>query len=45
MDKCQVCHKEISTRICNKCGKLICDRCYVSKLDVCIECGAKVLNS
>jgi len=44
MDKCQVCKNELGTKMCKKCGKVVCDSCFISHLGVCINCGAKVMR-
>ncbi|MFH1972554.1 MAG: hypothetical protein ABIJ18_03705 [archaeon] len=42
--KCQVCHGDIAFKICPKCGKLVCRGCFLSKFNICIECGPQYIQ-
>lgn len=39
MGLCSICGKPGAMHSCHLCGRLVCDRCYVFKKGVCIECG------
>ncbi|QSG05559.1 Zinc finger domain [Halapricum desulfuricans] len=39
---CDVCGQPDVDHVCDRCGRLVCDRHYDAELGVCTECGSEI---
>ena len=35
---CELCQKNKASHICSRCHRLVCDSCYNTELDICLDC-------